>query len=148
MKEKICTKRILCGTLSQRLSNRTKELYSPHPSKPDLWIYKMRSGDMIPLSDCQIANPSIMEHAVLDCTGIKEAVVLPVQKIGLENYITCITLVIEPTSEELSNEQKDYWIKELWSIVEKTNSYYRTNSFAEKRRILFVDPRKPLARTA
>ncbi|KAF7892709.1 uncharacterized protein EAF02_000247 [Botrytis sinoallii] len=131
-----------------RMNNQTKDLYSPHPSEPDLWIYKMRSDDMIPLSNGQIANPSIMEHAVLDCTGIKEAVVLPVQKIGLENYITCITLLIEPASKVLSTEQKDDLIKELWPIVEKTNSYYRTNAFVEKKRILFVDPRKPLARTA
>ncbi|KAF7923628.1 hypothetical protein BELL_0440g00040 [Botrytis elliptica] len=127
---------------------RTKDLYSPHPSKPDLWIYKMRSDDMIPLSNGQIANPSIMEHAVLDCTGIKEAVVLPVQKIGLENYITCIALLIEPASKVLSTEQKDDLIKELWPVVEKTNSYYRTNASVEKKRILFVDPQKPLARTA
>ncbi|THV47479.1 hypothetical protein BGAL_0307g00020 [Botrytis galanthina] len=127
---------------------RSKDLYSPHPSKPDLWIYEMRSDDMIPLSNGQIANPSIMEHAVLDCTGIKEAVVLPVQKIGLENYITCIALLIEPTSEGLSDEQKDDLIRELWPIVEKTNSYYRTNAFVENKRILFVDPRKSLARTA
>ncbi|KAF5878579.1 putative nrps-like enzyme protein [Botrytis fragariae] len=127
---------------------RTKDLYSPHPTKPDLWIYKMRSDDMIPLSNGQIANPSIMEHAVLDCTGIKEAVVLPAQKICLENYITCIALLIEPTTEGLSNEQKDGLIGELWPIVAKTNSYYRTNAFIEKKRILFVDPRKPLARTA
>ncbi|TGO09590.1 hypothetical protein BTUL_0160g00060 [Botrytis tulipae] len=127
---------------------RTKDLYSPHPSKPDLWIYKMRSDDMIPLSNGQIANPSIMEHAVLDCTGMKEAVVHPVQKIGLENYITCIALLIEPTSEGLSNEQKDDLMRELWPIVENTNLYYRTNAFVEKKRVLFVDPRKPLARTA
>ncbi|KAF7939402.1 uncharacterized protein EAE97_007482 [Botrytis byssoidea] len=127
---------------------RTKDLYSPHPSKLDLWIYKMRPDDMIPLSNGQIANPSIMEHAVLDCTGIKEAIVLPVQKIGLENYITYIALLIEPTSEGLSNEQKDDLMREIWPIVEKTNSHYKTNVFVEKKRILFVDPRKPLARTA
>ncbi|TGO42601.1 hypothetical protein BHYA_0006g00010 [Botrytis hyacinthi] len=101
---------------------RTKDLYSPHPGKPDLWIYKVRSDDMIPLSNGQIANPSIMEHAVLDCTGIKEAVVLPVQKIGLENYITCIALLIEPTSEGLSSKQKDDLMRGLWPIVEMTNS--------------------------
>ncbi|KAF7958562.1 hypothetical protein EAE96_002102 [Botrytis aclada] len=126
---------------------RTKDLFSPHPTKPDLWVDRMRSDDMIPLSNGQIANPSIMEHAVLACPGIKDAVVLPVQKIGLENYITCIALLIEPTSEGLSNEQKDNLIRELWPIVEKTNAYYRTNAFVEKQRILFVDPRKPFART-
>ncbi|KAF7906158.1 hypothetical protein EAF00_000437 [Botryotinia globosa] len=89
---------------------RTKDLYSPHPSKPDLWIYKMRSDDMIHLSNGQIANPSIMEHAVLDCT--------------------------------------DDLIREIWPIIEKTDSYYRMNAIVEKKRILFVDPRKPLARTA
>ncbi|TGO50942.1 hypothetical protein BOTNAR_0374g00120 [Botryotinia narcissicola] len=108
----------------------------------------MRSDDMIPLSNGQIANPSIMEHVVFDCTGIKETIVLPVQKIGLENCITCIALLIDPTSEGLFNEQKDDLMRDLWPNLRKTNSYYRTNAFVEKKRILFVDPRKPLARTA
>lgn len=102
----------------------TKDLSSSHPTKEDLWIYKARSDEMIVLANTQIANPSIMEHAVLACPGIKDAVVVPVQKICEEGYTTCIALLVELASKELASEkQKEDLIEKLWPIVEKTNVY-------------------------
>ncbi|KAM0164035.1 hypothetical protein ACHAPG_000785 [Botrytis cinerea] len=126
----------------------TRDLYSPHPTKPDLWTYKARSDDMIVLANTMIANPSIIEHAVIECPDITDAVVVPVQKIGVENYTTGIALLVELASRESTSEerQKDL-IDKIWPIVERTNVYYRTDAFLAKDRILFVDPQKPLART-
>lgn len=127
----------------------TRDLYSPHPIKPDLWIYQSRSDEIRVLANTMKSNPTIIEHAVLECPGITDAIVVPVQKIGSEKYTTGIALLVELASRELpSEEQQKDLIEEIWPFVEKMNDYYRTDAFLAKDCILFVDPKKPLSRTA
>jgi acyl-coenzyme A synthetase/AMP-(fatty) acid ligase len=127
----------------------TKDLYSPHPTKPNLWVYRSRSDDMINLSTAMMANPNIMEDAVLTCNGVKSALMVPVQRIGTEKYCMSTALLVESTSTEaLSAQQEAEFVVSLWPVIQKTNKHYRTEACISKANIVFVTPEKPLPRNA
>ncbi|KAF4627460.1 hypothetical protein G7Y89_g10695 [Cudoniella acicularis] len=124
----------------------TKDLFSPHPTKPDTWMYKARSDDMINFS-AGMANPYIMEHAVLDISEVSDAVMVSVQKIGLEDYAQNTALLVElKSTEHIPAEKQSELIEKLWPIVEEANKNYRAGACISKFRILLVDPQKPLPR--
>ncbi|ESZ90151.1 hypothetical protein SBOR_9456 [Sclerotinia borealis F-4128] len=71
-----------------------------------------------------------LRRSFLACPGIRDAIVVPVQKIGFDYCTTCVALLVELASTEfLYDEQKKDLIEKLWPNVAKTNIYSRTDAF-------------------
>ncbi|KAI4151949.1 MAG: hypothetical protein LQ340_003181 [Diploschistes diacapsis] len=58
------------------LEYHTRDLWSPHPTKPGLWLLRARVDDLFTLSTGQIINPVPYEHGVLAASQDVEGVLL------------------------------------------------------------------------
>ena len=121
----------------------SRDLYVPHPSRPNLWKWVARRDDIIVLLNGEKTNPVSMEqHIMASSTKIKAALVAGAQRFQL-------SLVIEPaTSVELSLARRAAFIEELWPAVQLANLEYPLHARISKSHILFTTPAKPMARTA
>ena len=54
----------------------TKDLFSKHPTKPNLWFYEGRSDDVIVFSNGEKFNPSAMEATLRTHPGVSRAIVV------------------------------------------------------------------------
>jgi len=115
----------------------TKDLFSPHPTKAGLWIFQGRADDIIILTNGQMCDPKIMEHAVAGHPQIRGAVML-----GTGKDFPVLLVELVPGTEEAGI------LEMLWPIIEEANQFYRTNSGISKSAVLFLDHARPLPRAA
>jgi acyl-CoA synthetase (AMP-forming)/AMP-acid ligase II len=124
----------------------TKDLFSPHPSKPDLWTYRGRADDMINLASGTI-NPTHMDHAIAAHPEVRDALMVPVGKYARERFAANTGLLVElKATEPLSTEKRKDIIDQIWALAEEANLKYRAEARISKSRILISDPHKPLPR--
>lgn len=119
---------------------RTKDLFSPHPVKPNLWIFQGRADDIIVLTNGQMCDPKIMEHAISSRADIIQAVMLG-------NGEDFPVLLVEPRVPVSAPDEAKF-IEHLWPTVDEANKFYRTNAGITKSSILLVDPKRPVPRAA
>ena len=53
-----------------------KDLYTKHPTKPDLWLYKCRNDDVLALSDGTKYSPLEVETTIMGHPAVKGCVVV------------------------------------------------------------------------
>ena len=69
-----------------------KDLYAPHPTKSDLWIYKGRTDDLLVLSTGEKVRPLPIEAivnshpAIRDCLVVRHSAYFPL--LVIENLLT------------------------------------------------------------
>lgn len=115
------------------------DLYSKHPTKPNLWRYRGRSDDVIVLVNGEKLNPVTMEEVIGSHPEVRAALV-----IGQARFQTA--LLIEPSKPDLSEEQKGRLIGSIWPVIEKANSEYPEHARLSKSLILFTTSAKPMSR--
>lgn len=96
---------------------RSKDLFAPHPSKPQLWQYHGRLDDVIVLSNGEKLNPVTLEKIVEDNPAVNRALL-----VGQARFQSA--LLIEPVWEVYEtdfdrNEQKV--IDAIWPAVQAAN---------------------------
>ena len=115
------------------------DLYSEHPTKPNLWRYRGRSDDVIVLVNGEKLNPVTMEQVIASHPEVRAALV-----VGQARFQTA--LLIEPARPDLSEEFKGKLIESVWPLIEKANSEYPAHARLSKSLILFTTPAKPMSR--
>ena len=115
------------------------DLYSKHPTKPDLWLYRGRSDDVIVLVNGEKLNPVTMEQIIAGHPEVRSVLV-----VGQARFQTA--LLIEPSKPDLSEEHKGKLIESIWPVVEKANSEYPAHARLSSSLILFTTPAKPMSR--
>lgn len=115
----------------------TKDLFSPHPSKPDLWTYHGRADDIIVFKTSMLTNPIAMEQHV----G-RHPKVQGVLMAGTGRFQPC--LLVEQASPDPRSPAE--LIEELWPAIEEANQTYSIDSRISKTHILFTDAEKPMQR--
>ena len=115
------------------------DLYSKHPTQPDLWLYRGRSDDVIVLVNGEKLNPITMEQVISSHPEVRAALV-----VGQSRFQTA--LLIEPLKPDLSEEHKGRLIESVWPVVEKANSEYPAHARLSKSLLLFTTPAKPMSR--
>lgn len=96
---------------------RTKDLFSKHPTKPDLWLWQGRIDDIIVLSNGEKFNPIKMEDMILNGHPAIEAALVCGQ-----GHVQC-ALLVELSSNESSEDDKDEQelVEELWPAIQEAN---------------------------
>ena len=128
----------------------TKDLFSPHPSKPDLWTYRGRADDIIMLKTGAPTNPIAMEQHVSRHPKVQGAVMA-----GTGRFQT--SLLIEPADPGPADPQSQSssssppfssadLLEELWPIIEQGNQTYQLDSRISKSHVIFTDAEKPMQR--
>ena len=117
----------------------TKDLYSPHPTKPDLWQYRGRSDDVIVFSNGEKINPITMEGIIAMHPSVTGALVF-----GSGRFQS--SLLIEVKNPAASDQQRRALIDSMWPTVKRANEDCPAHGRIAKDLILFTDPSKPMLR--
>ena len=118
----------------------TKDLWTKHPTKPNLWRYAGRTDDLIILSNGLNVEASAIESIVQQHPEIKTALV------GGQGRPRPFLLVemFDNTSSEPDEEKLD----DIWPYVVRANETCTDNIKLTKDLVILTDLRKPLPRTA
>lgn len=118
----------------------THDLWAPHPSKPDLWIYRGRSDDVIGFLNGESTNPLFMERLIANQPQVGSVLVFGQGRLEAG-------LLIEPSKPDgLSVGERAGFIEELWPTIQEANSQCPAYAKISKSMILFTNPQNPMAR--
>ena len=118
----------------------SKDLFSKHPTKPNLWLYQGRSDDVITFLNGEKTNPISMEGSISSHPDIRSALV-----IGQGRFEA--SLLVEPCqSDPLSINDRAHFIERLWPVIQEANSQCPAHARVSKSHVLFTTPEKPMSR--
>ncbi|CAG8951052.1 hypothetical protein HYFRA_00006450, partial [Hymenoscyphus fraxineus] len=118
----------------------TCDMYSPHPTKPNLWAYGGRSDDIIVFLTSEKTNPTTMEHTITSHPEVKAVLVAGAQKFQA-------ALLIELIDEkELGPSERAAVIERIWPKVQEANQHCPAHAKIAKTHILLLDPKRPMGR--
>jgi acyl-coenzyme A synthetase/AMP-(fatty) acid ligase len=114
----------------------TKDLFTPHPSKPDRWKYVGRADDMI-----------VFSHGKnLHATGVEEAIA---QHPGVVGVLVAGQGRAKPfVLVEWHDSVAEKTVEAIWPTIEKVNEGMVVLVRLERDFVMAVGPEKKLARTA
>lgn len=119
-----------------------KDLWSKHPTKPNLWLYEGRIDDLIIFSNGSKHNPLAFEEQLRSNPLIQTALVIGT---GHQQTATLIELV-EPVTdtEDVLEKVKE----EVWPTIEAANKLAPKHALVKKSHIIFAKPSKPFQRAS
>ncbi|KAL3459645.1 putative NRPS-like enzyme [Aspergillus heterothallicus] len=118
----------------------TRDLFSPHPTLPNLWRHRGRRDDIVVFLNGEKTNPVSFEEQVAQHPAVRAALVA-----GNQRFEAC--LLVEPASTETLDENaKCELVETIWSTVDDANSLTPAHARVSKSKILIMDPAKPMLR--
>lgn len=127
------------GTFPELDEYSMKDLYSKHPTKPDMWLYKGRSDDIIVFSSGEKLNPVDIEDTILGHPDVDGAVVAG------QGYAQS-SLLIEPKRTDSDGENTASLLEEIWPTIEVANNASPSHGRIHRDMIIFTSPGKPMLR--
>ncbi|ORY70408.1 nonribosomal peptide synthetase [Pseudomassariella vexata] len=117
----------------------TKDLYKPHPTLPNHWLYYSRSDDIIVFSNGEKLNPVTIEEIVSDHAEVKAALVVGSQRFQPG-------LLIEPLTPPKDAEEEKKLIDRIWPLVVQANKETVAHGRISRDLIAVSNPDKPFHR--
>ncbi|KAI0173134.1 acetyl-CoA synthetase-like protein [Hypoxylon sp. FL1284] len=117
----------------------TNDMYRPHPTLPDHWIYFGRSDSIIVFSNGEKLNPVDIELTVVGHPGVKGAVV-----VGTNRFQA--GLIIEPATYPKDDEEAQKFIDSVWPQVVSANKESVAHGQIGREFIILTSPDKPFPR--
>ena len=117
------------------------DLFSKHPTKPNLWKYMGRSDDLLVFSNKKKYNPTAMEETLRAHPDVKRAIV-----VGYARFQLAALIELKGNSPR-SEEAKQQLFDTLHPYIAKL--HYSAPGFPKLRRsyVAFTQPEKPIVRT-
>ncbi|KAI9808850.1 MAG: putative NRPS-like protein biosynthetic cluster [Pycnora praestabilis] len=129
--------RVLCrGPIPKEAEWRTKDLFRPHPSKPNLWRFHGRTDDIIVLGNGEKFNPVTMEGIIQGHPRLSGALI-----VGQGRFQSA--LLVEPKEKP---SDADAFIDEIWPFVKKANEDGPAHAQIFKSKVIIASPDKPFHR--
>ncbi|KAI8626516.1 nonribosomal peptide synthetase [Xylariaceae sp. FL1651] len=117
----------------------TKDLYKPHPTLPDHWIYYGRSDNIIVFSNGEKLNPVTIEEIVEDHPELKGALVA-----GSGRFQP--SLILEPITHPKDESEAKDLIDRIWPYVVRANKETVAHGQIGREFIILSDPARPFLR--
>ncbi|OTB03901.1 hypothetical protein M426DRAFT_73780 [Hypoxylon sp. CI-4A] len=117
----------------------TKDMYRPHPTLPDHWIYYGRSDNIIVFSNGEKLNPVTIEDIVGSHPEVKGAMV-----VGSNRFQA--GLLIEPTTTPENKEEAQKLLDRIWPYVQDANRETVAHGQIGREFVMLSDPKKPFPR--
>ncbi|GAP86953.1 putative nonribosomal peptide synthetase [Rosellinia necatrix] len=117
----------------------TKDLYKPHPTLADHWIYYGRSDNIIVFSNGEKLNPVTIEEIVSDHPELSGALV-----VGEGRFQP--SLLLEPTLLPKTEAETNELIDRIWPLVVTANKETVAHGQIGRDFIMVVTPEKPFLR--
>ena len=127
------------STFPDRQEYLTSDLYSKHPTKPDLWKYSGRTDDIITLTNGEKVNPVVMESLLNAQPDIESVLV-----VGQARFQTA--LLIEAKVPPPDRASKEKFIEDMWPTVQQANQQCDAHARLSRDLIFFTSPKKPFHR--
>ncbi|MCJ1280878.1 hypothetical protein MMC26_000195 [Xylographa opegraphella] len=118
----------------------TNDLFSKHPSKPNLWLYMGRSDDLLVLSNGEKYNPTAVESTLRLHPAVRGAIV-----VGHARFQPAALIELKGSPPQ-SDHEKQELLDSFRPYVAKLND--SASGFAKLRRdhVTFTKPDKPMIR--
>ncbi|KAF7956004.1 hypothetical protein EAE96_004925 [Botrytis aclada] len=123
---------------SQATEYASRDLFTPHPSKPNLWKWHARADDIIVFLNGEKTNPISMEqHIVARNPEVQAALVMGAQRFQA-------SLLIDPVNgdADLSTTERAALLEKIWPSVEEANQNCPAHAKVAKTHIFFTTPTK------
>ncbi|KAI1078021.1 nonribosomal peptide synthetase [Whalleya microplaca] len=117
----------------------TKDLYKPHPSLPNHWIYYGRSDNIIVFSNGEKLNPVTIEEIVVGHPDVKGALV-----VGYGRFQA--GLIIEPIEHPKNEEDTEKLLDGVWPVVVQANKETVAHGQIGREFIMLSNPTKSFLR--
>ncbi|TGO17333.1 hypothetical protein BPAE_0435g00080 [Botrytis paeoniae] len=121
---------------------RSKDLYSPHPTEPDLWLYRGRGDDIIVFLTGEKTNPISMEHRLNQHPEIRQTMV-----IGALRFQAALLIELVDQKSMIATERAEV-IERIWPAIEDANLTCPAHARIAKSHILFTEPGRPILMSA
>lgn len=119
----------------------TKDLFAPHPTRPNLWKYVGRHDDVLVLSNGEKLNPITMEKIIEGHNLVSRALV-----VGQSRFQTA--LLIEPNWSQWSQDMPAReFIERIWPAVKEANQAGPAHGRIMKSKIGVASQSKPFKTT-
>lgn len=119
----------------------TKDVYSPHPTKPELWLYQGRGDDMLVFSNGEKLNPLPVEESITAQPLVSAALI-----VGQSRFQPA--LLVEPKSPVAYPDDRDVLLDKIWPVIQGACRTAPAHGQIAKDMILFTKPDKPFLRSA
>ncbi|PQE15461.1 NRPS-like enzyme protein [Rutstroemia sp. NJR-2017a BVV2] len=120
----------------------TKDLYSPHPTEADLWLYRGRGDDIIVFLTGEKTNPLSMEQRLNQHPEIRQTMV-----IGTLRFQAALLIELVDQNK-LSATERAEAIERIWPVIEEANATCPAHARVAKSHILFTEPGRPIPMSA
>jgi hypothetical protein len=117
----------------------TEDIYRPHPTKPNNWIYHGRSDNIIVFSNGEKLNPTTIDEYINNNPEVKGAMV-----VGKNRFQA--GLILEPAQHYESKEDEQMFLDRVWQYVVKANEETVTHGRIGHGMIMVTKLDKPLPR--
>ena len=118
----------------------TRDLFSPHPTKPDLWADEGRSDDLIVFLTGLKTNPLAFEHIVGNHPEVRTVLMAGNKRLQP-------AVIVEPVkSSTLSMIERAQLIERIWPLVQEANTGSPAHAKVLKTHIMIALPEKPFKR--
>lgn len=117
----------------------TKDLFTQHPTKPNLYKYYGRRDDILVLANGEKVNPIPLEQLVQADPSLKGVVLTG-------NGRTQVVLLVEPR-DALDEPGRVRLLEKLWPRIEESNSRVAGYGRVASGMIICATPEKPFVRT-
>ncbi|KAK3314006.1 hypothetical protein B0H66DRAFT_503806 [Apodospora peruviana] len=117
----------------------TKDLYRPHPTLEDHWIFHGRSDNIIVFSNGEKLNPVRIEAMVTAHPKVKGAIV-----VGTDKFLPA--LILEPIDYPKDEKEAKQFIDEVWPTVVKANRETVAHGQIGRQFIMLTEKNKPFLR--
>lgn len=117
----------------------TKDLYRPHPTLPDYWIYHGRADNIIVFSNGEKLNPVTIEEIISDHAELNGAMVVGSQKFQAG-------VIVEPKVYPHTKEEEKALLDRVWPLVEHANHETVQHGRISRDLLVLSNPAKPFLR--
>ncbi|KAJ5172515.1 hypothetical protein N7492_005108 [Penicillium capsulatum] len=132
--EKFSQQRSLQHTFPHAKEWRTKDLFVPHPTKPNLWRFHSRTDDIIVLSSSHKVWPIPMETVLASNPNVAGALMVG-------NGRPEVLLLVEPQSgPQVDRMTKKEFIDSIWPTINQANAVAPDYGKIRRSRIVLSQP--------
>ncbi|KAB5511705.1 hypothetical protein GE09DRAFT_1180021 [Coniochaeta sp. 2T2.1] len=118
----------------------TKDLFKPHPTVPDHWIYYGRLDNIIVFSNGEKLNPVTMESMVASHPRLKGALV-----VGQGKFQPA--MIFEPATPLANADEEAKLVDDVWGTIQEANKATVAHGRIIKDLVMVARPEKPFSRS-
>ncbi|KAF2799236.1 acetyl-CoA synthetase-like protein [Melanomma pulvis-pyrius CBS 109.77] len=127
------------GTFPKLMEWPMKDLYSKHPIKENIWLYRGRADDIIVFSTGEKINPLEMENIINSNPAVNVALIT-----GFGRFQS--SLLVEAVNSPTSEAEKEGLLDTIWPSVVAANKKSPSHGLIHRNMITFTSANKPMLR--